>query len=356
MELIDNPRYLDSLRQLGRDFPRWAQLNGKTILISGVSGMLGSFLTDAIMLRNETLPNENKCRIIGLGRNKAAAKKRFEHWIGNEVFTFIEHDVSVSLDCLSVEPDYCIHAASTTHPVAYATEPVNTILTNVLGTHNLLKLAASKKSSRFLLLSSVEIYGENRGDVEYFAEDYGGYLNCNTLRAGYPEAKRTSEALCQAYIEQENVDAVILRLPRCYGPSMRMNDSKAIAQFIKKAVNGENIVLKSAGNQLYSYAHVYDAVAGMLWVLCVGEQGQAYNLGDEQSNVTLREIAETAAQRAGTRVVFDLPNGVEAKGYSTASKALLSAKKLSSLGWNAKWDIKTGIRDTIDILKQVNMK
>lgn len=356
MKLMDNPQYVSSLQQLHRDFPHWDQLNGKTIFISGVSGMLGSFLTDAIMLRNEVLPVKSKCRIIGVGRDKAAAENRFVRWINNEMFTFIEHDVSTPLEHLLAKPDYWIHAASTTHPVAYATEPVNTILANVLGTRNLLEQAARKKGSRCLLLSSVEIYGENRGDAEYFREDYCGYLDCNTLRAGYPEAKRVSEALCQAYIEQENVDAVILRLPRCYGPSMRMSDTKAIAQFIKKATNDDDIVLKSTGNQLYSYAHTYDAVSGMLWVLLCGETGQAYNLGDNRSDITLKNLAEIIARYAGTKVVFDLPSSTEGKGYSTASKALLNAEELRKLGWCARWDIKAGICDTIDILKQVNGK
>lgn len=352
MKLIEISKYRDSLKSLCRSFPHWDRLNGKTVFISGISGMLGSFLADAIMLRNESLPQEERCRVVGVGRDRAAAGARFERWADRGEFTFIAHDISVPMDNFPFEPDYWIHAASTTHPVAYASEPVNTILANVLGTRGLLELAARKKGSRFLLLSSVEIYGENRGDTVYFSEDYCGYLNCNTLRAGYPEAKRTSEALCQAYIEQEGVDAVILRLPRCYGPAMRLSDSKAVAQFIKKAVNKEDIVLKSAGTQLYSYAHVHDAVLGILWVLCAGERGQAYNLGDKRSDITLKALAEAAAEYAGTRVIFELPEDTEKKGYSTASKALLNAEKLEKLGWSARYDIAAGIAETVDILRQ----
>lgn len=353
MKLIEIPKYLDSLRSLHQGFPYWEQLDGKTLFISGISGMLGSFLADAIMLRNESLPQEKWCRIIGAGRNKAAAEARFERWMNSGAFAFITHDISVPLEDFPYEPDYWIHAASTTHPIAYASEPINTILANVLGTRNLLDTAARKKGCRFLLLSSVEIYGENRGDTEYFEETYCGYLNSNTLRAGYPEAKRVSEALCQAYIAQKSVDAVIIRLPRCYGPTMKMDDSKAIAQFIKKAVNGEDIVLKSAGTQLYSYAHVRDAVLGILWVLCAGKCGQAYNLGDERSDITLKALAETAAQYAGTNVIFELPDDTEKKGYSTASKALLNAEKLKKLGWTARYDIASGIKETIGILRDL---
>lgn len=175
--------------------------------------MIGSFLVDAIMLRNESLPREAQCSILALGRSKSRAQARFSRWWGKQTFTFIEHDITMPLGSLPCQPDYWIHAASTSHPLAYSTEPINTILANVLGTRNILEPASKTRNSRVLLLSSVEIYGENRGDTEYFSENYCGYLNCNTLRAGYPEAKRVSEALCQAFITERSVDAVILRLP-----------------------------------------------------------------------------------------------------------------------------------------------
>jgi len=354
MKLLENRRYLEMLDRLIGAFPYWGRLEGKTLYLSGAAGMLGSLLTDAIMFRNQALPRARKCRILASGRDRRRAEERFSQWLDNPAFTFLEQDISRPLKPLPETPDYWIHAASTTHPVAYATEPVNTILSNVFGTWNLLEEAMRTPGSRFLLLSSVEVYGENRGDTEYFDEGYCGYLNCNTLRAGYPEAKRVSETLCRAYIAERNVDAVVIRLPRCYGPTMRMSDTKAVAQFIKKAVRGEDIVLKSEGNQLYSYAHASDAVLGILWVLLAGETGRAYNLADSRSDITLKELAKLAADCAGTKVVFDLPGETEKRGYSTASKALLDAEKLRALGWQAGYDIETGIRETIGILRELD--
>jgi len=321
------------------------------ILLTGATGMLGSFLIDMVMLHNRDVPERERCGILAVGRSRRKALDRFPYWNGSGGFHFIEHDVCRPFPPLEREPDYIIHAASTTHPVAYAAEPINTILSNVLGTRGLLEAAGAR--ARFLLLSSVEIYGSNRGDVEYFTEDYCGDIDCNTLRADYTEGKRVSETLCQAYIKERGADAVIVRLPRCYGPTMQPSDTKASSQFLKKAAAGEDIVLKSQGNQLYSYAFAPDAVSAALWVLLRGKTGEAYNVGDAASDITLRGLAELIAGLAGTRVVIGLPDEAERQGYSTAQKALLDAGKLRDLGWRAQYDIRTGVAQTVRILKDI---
>lgn len=351
MELMENSRYLELLDKIYQVFPDWNLLYGKTFFISGASGLIGSFLVDALMRQNAVLPSDKQCRIIAMGRNQAAAERRFKQWIDTPAFQFLAHDVTQPLPNLQWEPDYWIHAASNTDPIAYSGEPINTILANVLGTVHLVERASQIKRSRFLLLSSVEIYGENRGDVELFQEHYCGYIDSNTLRASYPESKRVSEALCQAYIAQKNVGAVILRLPRCYGPTMRMSDGKAVAQFLKNAVSGEDIVLISAGTQYNSYAHVFDTATGILRVLLSGECGQAYNLSDEKSDITLRQLAEIAAKHGGISARFAPQEQWVKKEYST--KALMDGTKLKKLGWQAEYDITKGICETIDILRQL---
>lgn len=351
MHITEIKEYREMLRRLHESFPNWDKLSGKTLLISGASGMLGSLLTDAVMLWNDGRIGQEKCTIMGLVRNIAKAEARFAPWLSRPELICIQHDICEPLPELPKVPDYWIHAASTTHPVAYSTEPINTIMSNVLGTKNMLD-KVSELGGRFILLSSVEIYGENRGDVERFSEDYCGYINCNTLRAGYPEAKRVSEAMCQAYIAERGVDAVIIRLPRCYGPTMQMTDTKAIAQFIKKAVQGEDIVLKSEGKQLYSYAHAADAVSGILWVLMAGETGEAYNLADEGSDITLKDLAQIAADCTGTEVVFEAADEVEKRGFSKAQRAVLDGEKLRCLGWRAHYAVQNGIQSTIRILRK----
>lgn len=352
MRLMENACYCDLLDKTIAAFPYWDALEKKTLFLSGATGMLGSFLVDLIMRRNEGVACRKKCGLIAVGRNTVTAEQRFAQWFSQPEFHFIENDITVPMDAMPCHADFFIHGASTSHPLEYSTQPINTVLANVLGARNVLELAAKETGSRVLLLSSVEIYGENRGDTELFGEDYCGYINCNTLRAGYPEAKRVSEALCQAYMVEKGVDAVIIRLPRCYGPSMKMEDSKAIAQFIKNGVRDENVVLKSKGEQMYSFAYTPDAVLGMLWVLVCGKTGHAYNLGDESSNIRQKDLAGLIAGCAGTKVVLDLPDETERKGYSTATKALLDGSKLEALGWRARYDIRTGIQEVLNILRE----
>ena len=351
MSLLAQKEYQELLNRLLEAFPHWDQLEGKGLLLSGASGLMGRMLVDAVMTRNATVSPERRCHIYATSRGEAGARDCFGPWWDKEEFTFFPHDIALPLDEFSHAPEFLIHAASTTHPAQYTSEPINTVLANVLGTRNMLDVAARAPGSRLLLLSSVEIYGENRGDVDYFQEDYCGYLNCNTLRAGYPEAKRVSESLCQAYIKEKDVDAVILRLPRCYGPTMKMSDTKALSQFLKKALAGEDIVLKSEGNQFYSYAFVADAVLGMLYALTRGERGQAYDLADAGSDITLQELAALVAGQVGRKVVFELPSEAERAGYSTATRAVMRGEKLKALGWQAHYDMQAGIQATMGVLR-----
>ncbi len=327
----------------------WEMLCNKKILITGASGMIGTVLVDALMTYNER--NNANIEVCGLSRNISKLQVRFGHWHDNNLLTFLEQDISAGLDTKGVAFDYIIHAASNTHPKEYSGDPVGTITTNVFGTYHLLEYAKKHRNCRVVLLSTVEVYGENRGDVDTFAEDYCGYINCNTVRAGYPESKRVSEALLQAYGAQYDVDSVSVRLCRVYGPTLEKDDSKALTQFIHKAVNGEDIVLKSEGKQFFSYIYVADAVTSILKVMLNGERGEAYNVADAASDITLKELAEHLAKIAGKKVVFELPDEAERKGYSTATKAILNPEKIRALGWKPMYTIFEGLENTIKILR-----
>ena len=146
---------------------------------------------------------------------------------------------------------------------------------------------------------------------------------------------------------------IIARVTRSYGPTMNMSDTKAVSQFIKKGIAGEDIVLKSAGTQYYSYTYMADAVSGLLWAMLAGENGEAYNIADIHSDIMLKDLASIIAEINGKEVVFEIPDVVEAAGYSKATKARLNGSKLHNLGWNPRYDIKSGMERTINILKSI---
>ena len=351
MNLLENELYQEDIGYVaGLNLP-WKKLNDKSILISGATGMIGSFLVDAIMYKNAY--EDFRCHVYVIGRNEEKAKQRFGIYWKNDLFDFVKHDVNQSMDYLKIDKiNYVLHLASNTHPVAYSTDPIGTITTNIMGVYNMLEFASRVGAERMAFASSNEIYGENRGDVETFDETYVGYIDCNTMRAGYPESKRCGEALCQAYIAQKGLDVVIPRLTRSYGPTLLQSDTKALSQFIKKGLVHEDIVLKSAGTQYYSYTYVADAVAGLLTVLLLGEKGEAYNISDAASDIMLKDLAAIIAKESRTKVVFDLPDAVEAAGYSTATKARLDNTKLTKLGFSARYDIETGIKRTLQIMAE----
>ncbi|WP_125608075.1 NAD-dependent epimerase/dehydratase family protein [Lapidilactobacillus bayanensis] len=346
--LIDHDVYRSDLQQVIDSQKDWSQIDGHSFLIIGASGMIGSYLVDVLMQRNRL--TDAGIRIYAMGRSEKHLEDRFLNYIGDVNFNLVVADVTQPLpDDLQV--DYIFHGASNTHPRAYATDPIGTIMTNLKGTEQVLEHAAKVKTQRVLFLSSVEIYGENRGDVNKFVEDYSGYLDCNTLRAGYPEGKRVSESLCQAYIAKYGLDVVIPRICRTFGPTMKLDDSKASSQFILKAVHNEDIVLKSEGTQYYSYGYVGDIVSALLFILVNGDNGAAYNIGSEQFDLHLKDLANQLAQMNGQKVVLDLPDATEAAGFSKATTAILDTTKLNQLGWQSIFDLSTALDHTVKILK-----
>ena len=335
-----HPLYKEDIERIALN-EQMAVIRNKRFLITGATGLLGVFLIDVLMRIDNTM-------VYAVVRDVAQASKRFEDYLSNPRFQFIQQDATQPLPA-GLDVDVIIPLASKTHPLAYSQYPVETILLNVKGAEHALAKAV-ECDAIVLYPSSVEIYG-NAVESHAFVEEDTGKLSLSTSRSCYTESKRLSEALCQSYCAEHDAKVKIVRLSRIFGPTMLMSDSKASSQFLLKALHGEDIVLKSKGEQTFSYTYVADAVSAMLHVLIHGEIGKAYNISSEKCDVRLKDFAQICAEWVGRNVVFELPSDIEQRGYSVASFALLDNSRLKTLGWNSGYTIKDAIERTLEILK-----
>ena len=346
----NNRIYREDLKYIFRTVNSLDKLNNCNVLVTGASGLIGSLLVDELMFCNEI--GKFGINVFALGRNKLTLEKRFKTHYNNKYFHIIQHDVSYPLDC-SYKFDYIIHAASNAYPQAFITDPVGTVMGNVSGVYNLLEYSRKNGLKRFLFVSSGEVYGEGIEDNIEFDEKYSGYVDNTNIRACYPNAKRTAETLCVAYTHQYGIETVIARPCHVYGPTFTSKDNRASFQFIKNIINNEDIVMKSKGLQIRSYCYTSDCVSGILTILLHGETGNAYNIANKESIVSIREIAEIIAEIAGKKIITELPSEIEKMSYNHSTRSVLNANKLESLGWEPQFDMRTGLERTINIVKQV---
>lgn len=306
------------------DLP-WEKLCGCNILITGATGLIGSCLVEVLMERSSKDYN-----VYASGRNEERAHARFRKYYKDPSFHFIKYDVLNPLEG-DFTFDYIIHAASNASPNFFANNPVEIIKSNILGVANLLDYGKFHGLKRFLFVSSGEVYGE--GDGRSFTENYSGYVDCAKPRSCYPSSKRAAETLCVAYSDEYHVDTVIARPSHTFGPYFSSSDNRVYAQFIRNVLNGENIVMKSTGEQFRSWCYVVDCVSALLYILLKGECGQAYNIADESSNISIKELAEKIAKIGHQKVVIELPSDVEKKGFNVVMKSVFDTAKLRNLGW-----------------------
>lgn len=339
--MIRNTVYREALERV---IPEIAIEDGR-VLVTGASGLIGSCIIDLLLLSNE---HGHSFEVYALGRNKEKLSKRFEAFKDSAHLYIIEQDIMMPLDN-GIYYDYIIHGASNADPRNYALYPAETMLINLEGAKNVLNYCKENRNTKALLMSTFEVYGNAGKDV--YSETDSGVVDINKIRSCYPESKRCMEILTRCYVDEYGVNAVIGRLSSIYGPTMAKDDSKAHAQFIRNGVNGEDIVLKSRGEQRRTYCYVIDAVTGLLCILAKGTIGEVYNIANEDSIVSIADVAQLVAQISGTKVVFKLPSDIEKKGYSTPQNCILDNGKLRKLGWKGRYSICQGLTESIRILQ-----
>lgn len=341
MSVVRNLLYQSDLERVVRegtvDF-----FAGTTVLVTGATGMIGSCIVDLFMCYNH-MHIGNDIRVLACSRNENSAKERFADYWREGSFSFVKASVEDGLP-ESMTFDYAIHAASLTSPDVMMKQPVDTMLSNILGMHNILEAARKCRAKRVLFVSSGEVYGNIYKEIKT-ESDYG-YVDQLKVRAAYPVSKRAAETLCVAYLAQYGVDSVIVRPGHTYGPTMTACDQRASSAFIREAASGRKIIMKSTGQVVRSYIYVLDTVRAMILVLEKGTSGRAYNIAGEQV-VSIRQFAEMASELGGQKIEFCFEKEADFK----ITRQVLDVAALRDLGWKADVDIREGIQKTIDILR-----
>lgn len=342
--MLENIIYSEALKKsLG-----YVAVSEKSFLVTGASGLIGSCIIDLLMLANQYGANNH---VYALGRSFEKLNKRFCSFSNNKYFHIIAQDVCTPLED-NYDFDYIVHGASNADPVSYAKYPVETMVTNILGGKNILDYGKLHKKCKITILSTFEVYGNSDKDV--YSESAVGILDFNQFRSCYPESKRSLEIMSRCYVDEYGVNVNVARLSSIFGPTMAANDSKAHAQFLRNALAGKDIVLKSKGLPRRTYCYVVDAVTGILTVLFKGEKSESYNISNEKSVASIAEIAQTVADIAGKEVIFELPSEIEQKGFSKPQNCILDNHKLRDLGWNGRYTLLDGMKETYDILKDLD--
>ncbi len=321
----------------------WEKLENTSILITGATGLIGSCLVEMLMEKHIA-----GLQVYAAGRNEARAEKRFAAYATAENFHFVKYDVTLPLQS-TVDFDYIIHSASNASPNFFKQNPVEVIAANIYGVDHLLKYGMQHQLKRLLYVSTGEVYGE--GDGRIFTEDYSGYVNPTNPRSCYPSSKRAAETLCAAYVEEYGMDAVIARPSHTYGPYFTESDNRVYAQFIRNVLKGEDIIMKSKGEQFRSWCFVVDSALAMLYILLKGEKGEAYNIADRHSNISIRDLAEMTARIGHQKVEMQLPD--EPDSNKIITKATFDTSKLEALGWSIAGTMEEKLTATILEMKEV---
>ena len=331
----------------------WHKFEGKSLLVTGATGFIGSYIIHALMKKREC--DNLDVKIIALVRNEENARKLYGEYEQKGWLEFMVQDVCQPLDT-SKKADYVIHCASNAAPREYSLYPVETMKTNFVGTLNLLDYAKAVCCEGFLYVSTIEIYGTTHGLDKIYEDNYGE-IDAMKVRSCYPLSKKGCETLTISYADEYALPVKIGRLSYIFGPGMKAGDSKIVAVFPKCIADGENIVMKSKGEQLRSYTYVTDAITGLLTILLDGENGEAYNIASKLCITTIAGIAHTLVEaypEKGLKVIFDLPSEQEAKGFSLIENAVLSSEKLENLGWQPHTDLIAGLKKVVE--EQMELK
>lgn len=320
------------------------KLCGKTVLVTGATGLIGSQLV--YLLACYKRKKNMGITVIAMVRDEEKGRKLFSHLLVRGDVILHVGDVNEPLK-LKMQPDYIIHGASATSSQYFVSHPVETIETALNGTSNVLKYAAQNHVEGMVYMSSLEVYGVPQKENGTIAESDYGYIDPLSVRSSYSEGKRMVECMCASYAKEYGVPVKVARLSQTFGPGVNYDDGRVFAEFARCAMEKRDIVLHTQGNTVRSYCYTKDAIAALLYILLKGNAGEAYNVTNMDTAVSIREMAEMVCEKIGggeIKTVIDIPQDVETFGYNPEMVIRLDSSKTQSLGWHPVTDLETMFR------------
>ncbi|NJL07162.1 MAG: NAD-dependent epimerase/dehydratase family protein [Methylacidiphilales bacterium] len=333
---------------LDADLP-WERFAGKRVLVTGAAGFLPAYIVETLLTLGRT--GQGPEEVIGLVRNLEKARRRFAGHAADSRLRLVQADLCEPPP-LDSSCNFIIHAASQASPKYYFTDPVGTLEPNVIGTHHLLRRAASDKAEGFLFFSSSEVYGQ--GQEGALSETSYGYLDPATVRSCYAESKRMGETLCVCATHQFDVPTFIVRLFHTYGPGLAADDGRVFSDFITNIVARRDFIITSDGLARRAFCYVSDAVRGIFTVLLKGKPAQPYNVGNDTAEVSIRELATILSAAFPDRnldVVIDPAKAAASYAKSAVSRNCPDVDALRGLGWEPTIDIATGFKRTVAFIE-----
>lgn len=304
-------------------------LYGKTVFVTGATGLIGKQLCLYFLFLNET--DDATIKIFALVRDIQKANKVFGDNAQNSSLCFVKGDVLL-LPKIDEKIDFVIHGASITQSKIFVQNPVETIDVAVNGTMNVLQFAKDKNVAGAVYLSSMEVFGTTSGECEVKENDLG-YIDILNPRSSYSQSKRLCECLAASFASEFSLPVKIARLTQTLGPGISYNDTRVAAQFARAVMKNNDIVLKTEGKTKRPIVYTRDAISAILKILEKGENGRAYTVANPKTFLTIKETAQMIAQKiAGgkIKVVFDINVPAE---YAPNLNLNLNIDAVCSLGW-----------------------
>lgn len=328
-----------------------SQLEGKTILISGGSGFIGSYILATLYLLNK-YHFKNKCKVISIDNYITGSRKNFLIDIKDKNFQFMDGDIRLPV-ITNQKIDYIIHAAGLASPYYYKKYPLETIESAILGAKNLLELSRVSKPEGFLFFSSSEIYGDPDPVAVPTPETYAGHVSSVGPRACYDESKRLTETLCMVYNEIYKIPIKIVRPFNIYGPGMKHTDYRVVPTFVYNGLRGKDLPVHDKGIQTRTFCYISDAIIAIFKVLIKGKPGEVYNIGNDEPEISMFELAQTIVNLMGKKVEPKRKNYPENYPAGEPQRRCPDLTKIKThLNYQPKINLETGLKQTISWFKQ----